>query len=197
MSYIYKQIFDAEQCKDIFEYLRHKNYEYHKPFKRFNKPVKVPRGQASYTLDDTIHYNYGVSGGSPENEIMDDKLVDITRTVNEALGTNYNTILMNVYKNGNDYISQHQDKETGWADGTDFSTVAFGNPRHFVLVNKNSGNRHKILHEQGYAIQLPPPMNRDWTHGIPKAGRTVGMRISLTFREIKPAAAATTQQTTT
>ena len=43
--------------------------EYHKPYKRFNQIVKVPRGQASYTLDDTIHYDYKVSGGSPPNYI--------------------------------------------------------------------------------------------------------------------------------
>ena len=36
-------------------------------YKRFNQVVKVPRGQASYTLHDGIHYDYKVSGGSPPN----------------------------------------------------------------------------------------------------------------------------------
>ena len=36
--------------------------EYHKPYKRFNKIVKVPRGQAPFTLNENIHYDYKVSG---------------------------------------------------------------------------------------------------------------------------------------
>ena len=50
---------------EIFEYLDGLEVEYHKEYKRFNKIVKVPRGQASDTLCEDIHYNYKVSGGSP------------------------------------------------------------------------------------------------------------------------------------
>ena len=64
--------------------------------KRFNQTVKVPRGQASFTLHDDIHYNYKVSGGSPPNKVMRDTLRMITSRVNAALGTHFNTILMNV-----------------------------------------------------------------------------------------------------
>ena len=67
--------------------------EYHKPYKRFNQIVKVPRGQASYTLDESIYYDYKVSGGSPPNYIMCPRLKEMTARVNEALGTNFNTIL--------------------------------------------------------------------------------------------------------
>ena len=49
--------------------------EYHKPYLRFNKPVKVPRGQASFTLDETIHYSYKAAGGSPPNRTMDETLL--------------------------------------------------------------------------------------------------------------------------
>ena len=95
MEYI--EIFNKEESEDIFKFLLKKEYEYHKPYKRFGKMAKVPRGQASYTLNEKIHYDYGVSGGSPVNEIMCDKLRDITKIVNSKLKTNYNTILMNVY----------------------------------------------------------------------------------------------------
>ena len=47
-----------------------------------------------------------------------DTLRRITARVNERLGTNFNTILMNVYKDGEDCIGYHRDRETGWAPGT-------------------------------------------------------------------------------
>ena len=74
---------------EIFNYLDNLDVEYHKQYKRFNKMVKVPRGQASFTLNDTIHYDYKVSGGSPPNTLMCDRLKDITACVNEVLGTNF------------------------------------------------------------------------------------------------------------
>ena len=49
---------NAEERKEVFQYLDGLPVEYHKPYKRFNKTVKVPRGQASYTLSADIHYDY-------------------------------------------------------------------------------------------------------------------------------------------
>ena len=77
-----KQIYTPEECADLFPFLDTLEIEYHKPYKRFNQIVKVPRGQASYTLDDTIHYDYKVSGGSPPtNYIMCETLKQITARV--------------------------------------------------------------------------------------------------------------------
>ena len=94
---IVKRIFTEEESKEILEYLKEKAYVYHTTYKRYNKMVKVPRGQASFTLNDNIHYNYRrIAGGSPPNEIMCDRLKEITQRV-KVMGRNYNTILMNVY----------------------------------------------------------------------------------------------------
>ena len=48
------RIFAAHEAAQLFKHLDQLEVEYHKPYLRFNKPVKVPRGQASFTLDDTI-----------------------------------------------------------------------------------------------------------------------------------------------
>ena len=49
MQAILTQVFTEEEANDIFDYLLTKDIEYHKPYKRFNQMVKVPRGQSSYT----------------------------------------------------------------------------------------------------------------------------------------------------
>jgi len=35
-------------------------------------------------------------------------------------------MLLNLYKNGTDYISKHHDNEDGWNKKSGFSTLAFG-----------------------------------------------------------------------
>ena len=180
-----KQIFTPEEAEDILQFLQGKSFEYHKAYKSRGRTVKVPRGQASYTLDEHMHYNYGVSGGSPVNEVMDERLREITEKVNTALSTNYNTILMNVYKNGEDCIAFHHDKETDWTPNTGFATLAFGATRKFHLKHKNREAQHKLEHQAGYVIEMPFPTNREWLHSVPKMSKKVGLRISLTFRDIE------------
>ena len=181
----FKKIFDDDETNEILAFLMNKNYEYHKPYMRFGKIVKVPRGQASYTIDDTIHYDYKVSGGSPPNEIMCDKLKEITKKTNEILGTNYNTILMNVYKDGKDCIGHHKDKEVNWEDNTGFATLAFGAVRNFDIINDDTKILTRIPHKSGFVINMPSPLNSLNTHGIPSQPRVKDPRVSLTFREIK------------
>ena len=182
----YKKIFETEESEEILKYLLNKNYEYHKPYMRFGKIVKVPRGQASYTIDDSIHYNYKVSGGSPPNEVMCNKLKEITEKVNKELNTNYNTILMNVYKDGKDCIGQHKDKEDGWVESTGFATLAFGATRNFDIINDETEILTRIPHKSGYIINMNYPLNSENTHGIPSQPRVKTERVSLTFREIIP-----------
>jgi hypothetical protein len=145
---IVKRIFTEEDSKEILEFLKEKAYVYHTPYKIYNKMVKVPRGQASFTLNENIHYNYGrIAGGSPPNEIMCDRLKEITHKVNTVMGRNYNTILMNVYKNNKDCFAAHQDNENGWVKGTGFGTLAVGCERPFVIREIASKNREKIMHK--------------------------------------------------
>jgi len=185
MQAILTQIFEDAEADEIYDYLLQKEIEYHKPYKRFNRTVKVPRGQASYTATPDIHYNYGnTAGGSPVNEVMDERLREITRRVNEATGNNYNTILMNVYKDGKDNIALHQDKETDWVPGTGFATVAFGFARPFLIEQNDTKEKQRILHKKGLCIEMPFPMNQHYKHGIPPC-KTEQCRISLTFREIR------------
>ena len=185
MSVIIKNLFDSIECEDLYNFLNQKEIEYHKPYMRFGQMVKVPRGQASYTLDDSIHYNYGVSGGSPINEVMCDRLKGITSVVNQNLNTNFNTILMNVYKDGNDCIGYHKDKETGWVQNTGFATLAFGAERDFQIREDETKETQTILHKNGSIIYMPYPLNQHHTHSVPKRKKIKEGRISLTFREIK------------
>ena len=104
--------------------------------------------------------------------------------VNEALHTNFNTILLNKYKHGEDCIGYHRDRETGWAKGSGFATLAFGAERDFQLKHEASGEVTNVLHRDGHVLYMPHPMNGEYLHGVPKRKKVQGCRISLTFREI-------------
>lgn len=178
------QVFTSTEADDIFEYLQTLPYEYHKQYLRFNKTVKVPRGQASFTFSESINYCYKAAGGSPPNTIADCKMKEIITRVNDKLGTNFNTCLMNVYQDGDDCIGFHSDDETGWVQGTGFATVAFGVTRD-LQVKSSIMRTINIPHIKGHCIHFGYPANERYQHAIPKRKRVKSKRISLTLREIK------------
>ena len=90
---------------------------------------------------------------------MCDKLKAITLRVNEVLGTTFNTILLNKYKDSEACICYHRDRETGWAEGTGFATLAFRAEREFLVRHKESCETQVIAHRDGHVIYLPHPMN--------------------------------------
>ena len=179
------KIFDDTEADDIFKYLSQLPYQYHKKYMRFNKLAKVPRGQASFTLSSNIHYNYKVAGGSPPNIVADCRMKDIIIKVNERLGTNFNTCLMNVYKDGDDCIGFHQDNEDGWAKHSGFATVAFGVTRD-IQIKSSQIKTVNIPHIRGHCIYFRYPANRIYQHSVPKRRKVISTRISLTLREIAP-----------
>tara|TARA_R110001606_G_scaffold277105_1_gene425187 strand:- start:44 stop:628 length:585 start_codon:yes stop_codon:yes gene_type:complete len=177
---------DSEELKNIFNYLDSLEIEYRKQYKgMYGRTMSVPRGQASFTLTPDIHYDYKVSGGSPPNKVMCNKLKEITEKVNKTFNTNYNTILMNVYKDGEDCIGFHRDKTNGWAENSGFCTLSFGAERDFIIRKiDNINDKQSIIHENGMAINMPYPMNDIYHHSVPKRKKIKDTRISLTFREI-------------
>ena len=116
---------------------------------------------------------------------MCDTLRSITKIVNNKLSTNFNTILLNKYKDGNDNISFHMDKETGWVENTGFATLSFGATRDFQIKSNETNEVNTIPHENNMLIYMPYPMNQHYKHSVPKRKRCKSCRISLTFRELK------------
>lgn len=193
--HIYSKVYDEKESKKLFDVLDKLEVEYHKKYIRYNKEFKVPRGQASFTYDESVHYNYPAAGGSPPNYIMCDELRNITEKVNKILSTNFNTILLNKYMNGDDCIGFHRDNQIGWAPGSGFATLAFGVARDFQIKCDSTKVLTTILHEAGHVIYMPDPMNATHTHSVPKRKGVHECRISLTFREITTGDSGTKKET--
>lgn len=57
---------------------------------------------------------------------MSEKLNEITSKVINELATDFNTILLNECKDGNDCIGFHRDRGICWARGLGSATLGFG-----------------------------------------------------------------------
>ena len=113
-------------------------------------------------------------------------LLEIKNRVDEAAHTAFNSVLLNLYRNGRDSNGWHQDNEPELGANPVIASVSFGAARRFQM-------RHKIRQDLKLNLELPhgslllmtDATQHHWQHQVPKTVKPVGERINLTFRVIR------------
>ncbi len=142
----------------------------------------VPRLNAWYGAPGlTYHY----SGITHQGKGWLDWLLPIKEKVELASEAEFNSILLNRYRDGNDGIGFHPDNEPELGRNPVVATLSFGDERNFVMKHqKKKKERLNYALTNGSLLVMAGTTQEHWVHGIPKTEKTVGERISLTFRNI-------------
>ncbi|KAK1395439.1 DNA oxidative demethylase ALKBH2 [Heracleum sosnowskyi] len=150
------------------------------------------------------------SGYKPKAHSWDDfpPLNEIREAVHKALpGSSFNSVLLNRYKGGNDYVGWHADDEKLYGPTPEIASVSFGCERDFLLkmkpdktskaasktegeasskqMKKNAySNQHSFKLKHGSLLVMKGYTQRDWLHSVPKRAKADTLRINLTFRRV-------------
>lgn len=100
--------------------------------------------------------------------------------IENDIGIRYDSSLLNKYRDGNDYIAYHGDRE---ANGPlkSVATVSLGDTRRFYLKSNSTGKVIKTELNAGDLAVMTGDLQRTHKHTVPKQVG-VGPRISITFR---------------
>lgn len=168
--------FNAEGIRYIWEM---RPLDAHK-IKVFGKEYLTPRLQQAYGRDYPFSGTIAKSAG---------QIPDIFRTLvlylNKKHSSNFNMMLINWYRDGNDYIGMHSDNESQMKIDTPVVTVSLGAERDFFLVEKNSKKKQIFRLENNSVFVMGGTCQKTHKHGLPKRKNVKNYRISLTFREFK------------
>ncbi len=97
----------------------------------------------------------------------------------------FNSVLCNLYRNGNDSMGWHQDNELSLGQNPLIASVNFGESRRFLFRRKtNKAVKHELLLTHGSLLIMAGAMQHHWQHAVPKEPRRTKQRINLTFRHI-------------
>ena len=103
--------------------------------------------------------------------------------INLIFKTNYNGILVNKYKTGEDYISAHSDDEKN-LDDTGVVAISYGATRIFRIRDKQTKKIIKNLELPPYSmVQMGGKFQEEFTHEVPIQKKIKNERISFTFRK--------------
>ena len=180
---LYKSFFDESTANQAFASLEHELAWRQDTITIAGKPVPIPRLQAWYGEKNT---EYTYSGLKLTPEPWTGTLLEIKSQVEAKAGISFNSMLANLYRDGQDSVSWHSDDEKELGNNPVIASVSFGATRNFVLKHCNPHLLEKITLPLGHGdlLVMDGPTQHYWRHRIPKTRKQVHPRINLTFRRI-------------
>ena len=111
------------------------------------------------------------------------KIKSLVENISE---TNFTTVLLNYYRDGNDGNGWHADNEKELGINPVIASLSLGAERNFQLKhNTDTSLKKNLILENGSLLLMKGTTQNFWKHQIPKTTRPIGSRINLTFRVIK------------
>ena len=139
-------------------------------------------GLSTWYTDTEIPYVY--SGITRQPHQMTVALANILRLCEDATSASFNSVLVNLYRDGNDSVSWHADNEEINGSEPVIASVSLGATRRFDLRHKESGETVLVDLEDGSLLVMSGLSQHCWVHQIAKTKSKVGPRINLTFRQV-------------
>jgi alkylated DNA repair dioxygenase AlkB len=129
--------------------------------------------------------SYTYSTITMEPKPWTEPLVEIKSRIELVSGTSFNTVLLNLYRSGQDAVGWHSDDEPELGEMPVIGSVSFGATRTFRLRHKKrKEQRIELELTHGSYLLMRGTTQRFWKHQVPRREDRVEPRINLTFRRI-------------
>lgn len=176
-----KEFYSFDKAYDLYE-----RFFMEIPWQRdeivfFGKKVQIPRLQCWMGEEGAV---YSYSGLKMHPIPFSDLVLEIKRNIEQATEAEFNSVLINLYRDGNDSNGWHADDEKELGERPVIASLSLGCDRVFQMRHKQSGERHDLLLEHGSLLVMSGDTQKCWKHQIAKSKKITEPRINLTFRKI-------------
>lgn len=150
----------------------------------FGRRFTLPRLQ-TWHADQGVVYSY--SDNLLETRPWTPLLFSIRARVEQACHALFNAVLVNYYRDGEDYVGWHSDDEKELGSEPLIASLSLGTRREFAFRRKSLPEEQgSVVLDHGSLLIMKPAFQRDWEHAVHCADEDVGGRINMTFRYVYP-----------
>ena len=149
--------------------------------KMFGKDITIPRLQC-WVGDKGCDYKY--SGKKLNRQDWTTDLIMIREKIYKELNIDFNSVLINYYRDGKDSMGWHSDNERELGPNPTIASISLGSERDLVFRNRINKEVLPIPQTHGCLILIDGKTQKNWQHAIKKTRKVIGPRINLTFRNI-------------
>ncbi|UPG92860.1 alpha-ketoglutarate-dependent dioxygenase AlkB family protein [Luteibacter aegosomatissinici] len=150
----------------------------------WGKKRMQPR-QIAWYGDDGAAYRY--SGATFAPLPWTGLLQRLRRRMEVLSGARFNSVLLNLYRDGNDSMGWHSDNEPELGPEPVIASLTLGASRAFLFRRRSeqNGTPVKVMLAHGTMLLMAGQTQANWQHAINKEAGVTGPRISLTFRAVR------------
>lgn len=150
--------------------------------KIFGKTINIPRKECLLS-NEKISYTY--SSNTLKSVEIPSFLIPIISEIEHISNANFNSILVNLYENGQDSNGWHADNEKELGINPVIASLSIGATRKFDLKHNRTKEKISFNLANGDLLIMGGEMQHFWKHQIPKSKKNISPRINLTMRLIK------------
>jgi alkylated DNA repair dioxygenase AlkB len=177
------RFFDVQRSVQLYESLMQQTVWEQPEMIIFGKK-HAQAGLSTWYADNGVDYEY--SGVVRVAHPMTPLLEQIRAELEKFTGTAFNSVLVNLYRDGKDSVSWHSDNEAINGREPTIASVSLGATRRFDLRHKATKETVRADLEDGSLLVMSGLSQHCWVHQIAKTASQVGPRINLTFRRVLP-----------
>jgi len=118
-----------------------------------------------------------------EDQNMPTPIDALCTQVSAACNFDFNAVLLNYYRDGNDSMGWHRDNEQE-LDHRIIASLSLGETRIFKIRNRNTKDTLDVALEHG-SLLIMENMQVAYEHALPKRRKVHNARLNLTFRRIR------------
>ena len=149
----------------------------------FGQVHDVPRLNAWYGDPDC---SYAWSGIRMNPVAWTPTLQKIREQVNSLAAVQFNSALLNLYRDGNDKVDWHADDEKILGIYPVIASVSLGVARKFRMRRKDRSQAPTdIVLQSGDVLIMRGSTQQLWEHEVPRSKRVTQPRVNLTFRVVE------------
>ena len=143
--------------------------------------VPIPRLVCWYGDEGSV---YQYSGLTHYPQAWTETLLGLRQSVESASGHRFNSVLGNLYRDGQDSMGWHADQEKVLGSNPFIASLSLGAERLFKIRHNKTGETVAINLANGSLLLMGGSLQHHWRHCVPKTQQAKSARINLTFRKI-------------
>ncbi|MEO8162334.1 MAG: alpha-ketoglutarate-dependent dioxygenase AlkB [Ilumatobacteraceae bacterium] len=147
----------------------------------FGKLHREPRLSAWHSEP---HISYTYSGVLRTPQPWTPLLLELRNKCAATSGATFNSVLANLYRDGNDGVGWHADNEASNGREPTIASLSFGASRRFDLRHRDSKKTIRVQLDPGSLLIMSGLSQQCWVHQLPRTKRVTDPRINLTFRRV-------------
>ncbi|MEO8001980.1 MAG: alpha-ketoglutarate-dependent dioxygenase AlkB [Arenimonas sp.] len=176
---------DNKAADTLFEIVRAQvTWECHR-IKIFGREVDSPR-LSCWMGDAGASYVYSQTRFEPKSWLPE--LQTLREQLQKEFECKFNSVLANLYRNGQDSMGWHSDDEPELGRQPVIASISLGATRRFSLKAKTENAKAVHLElPHGSLLIMRGETQKNYRHALAKTSKPMGERINLTYRNVFPA----------